>query len=383
MSSPAAAHARIASLDGLRGFAFLMIFVVHLQLPAAFVAAHPFVNDVKEGGWIAVPIFFVLSGYLITDLVLREGPRFALLRFYARRALRLWPLHFTAAALALLAWQSPILRETRVAAAPEWAAPLLTFTLNIAARAQWAPFGTLGVMALFWTLAIEEQFYALWGLVLRFCSARVVRTVCVAIIVASLGVRFVLPFERAFLFQRMHSLVGFGSIMLGCGLALIGIERWRLSPAASNVALLALIATALAISVFGWPLPTTTVGGGVLITIVDAFCAAVLVVARRGTGWVRALLQARALRTIGALSYGAYVVHLAVLWFYYGAIRPKLPFESLVFDFGACFVATMALARGWYAVEAPFRRARVAMGSRTVQDASVSPWRTASPNDAT
>jgi peptidoglycan/LPS O-acetylase OafA/YrhL len=74
---------------------------------------HPWLLAIKELGWIGVPIFFILSGYLITALALEEGNRFSVSRFYARRALRLWPLFFTVVALGLLAWQSPRLRWAR------------------------------------------------------------------------------------------------------------------------------------------------------------------------------------------------------------------------------------------------------------------------------
>src|SRR5690348_1254157 len=150
---------RIRGLDGMRGLAFLLVFAVHLQLPAS-LKRYPGIEKLKEAGWIGVSIFFVISGYLITRLCLEEET-FSLCRFYARRSLRLFPLYFITIAAALLAWRIPLLRQVRIAAAPEWAVPLATFTTNFKLHSD--SLIALGACVVFWTLAVEEQFYVVWG----------------------------------------------------------------------------------------------------------------------------------------------------------------------------------------------------------------------------
>lgn len=362
---------RIAQLDGLRGFAFLLIFIVHLKLPSGFSDAHPLLECIKEFGWVGVPIFFVLSGYLITELALREGRDFSLPRFYARRALRLWPLYFTAAILAMLAWKVPFLRETQTAASPDWALPLFSFTLNFALRAQWAPLASLGFLIVFWTLAVEEQFYASWAPVLRWCSRRTILFVCLGIIVASLIARFSGQFLGFFLIYRMNTLTNFGPIMLGCTLALMGKDRFRLSSSFANAILVALIIGALIIAYLEWPFPTDTLRGGALLTAVD-FCSFLLVfLALFGLGILRGFFAWRPMRALGDLSYAGYVIHLGIFYFYYGAAKSWLPIfafdrspaASVAQDAAILLASTLLCASCWYSLEAPFRHARVRLRS--------------------
>ena len=143
--------ARIAELDALRGLAALAIVLLHARLA-------------PESAWMysAVDLFFVLSSFLISVVILRDdGPRFYR-RFYARRALRIWPVYYLTLASCLLmsrsaAWDVP---------SEGW--PLyLTFTQNV--PAYWGDLGpSMSRMFLHtWTLAIEEQFYLAWPLLVR------------------------------------------------------------------------------------------------------------------------------------------------------------------------------------------------------------------------
>lgn len=151
---------RVPELDGLRGIAALAVVIFHVNPPWL-----PF-------GWAAVDLFFVLSGYLITAIILREGhsPGF-LPTFYRRRGLRTWPIYYlTLAAIVLLA---PILtRPYRW-----WALP------SEIAYLQGLPHAWGAASARFtaylnhtWSLAIEEQFYLIWPalVLLAGCRARVV-----------------------------------------------------------------------------------------------------------------------------------------------------------------------------------------------------------------
>jgi peptidoglycan/LPS O-acetylase OafA/YrhL len=146
----------LPELDSLRFFAFLAVFICHCFALAG-----------REGAWsdvgsFGVDLFFVLSAYLITELLLRERRsrgRFDLGRFYARRILRIWPLYFTFLAGAELA-----------GAVPQGdLAPLALFAGNFA-YAAWGPPG-LAVSSL-WSLSVEEQFYLVWPLMMTRLSGR-------------------------------------------------------------------------------------------------------------------------------------------------------------------------------------------------------------------
>jgi peptidoglycan/LPS O-acetylase OafA/YrhL len=363
---------RIPQLDGMRGFAFLLVFIAHLQLPPGFSDVHPWLERIKELGWIGVPLFFVLSGYLITELALREGEDFSLLRFYARRMLRLWPLYFTAAILAIAMWNLSVLREIGVATSPNWAVSLFTFTLNFAARARSAALGSLGFLIVFWTLAVEEQFYALWAPVLRWCPRRATLFAALAIVVISLIVRFAAKFTGPFLIYRMQTLIDFGPIMLGCALALLGMGRFSFGPLASNVFLTALLLAACPIAYCEWPFPTDTVRSGMLLTVVDFYCLLLLFLALCGTGLLRRFFEWRPMRALGDLSYAGYVIHFGLFIFYYRAVKwraPALaiasPIASVALDAAIVFGFTLLFARGWLALEVPFRHARARLSLKS------------------
>jgi len=141
-------------LDGLRAFAAAAVVLIHAGGALGF------------GGWMGVDVFFALSGYLITSLLLAEherSGRMSLPRFYARRALRLYPalLVFLLASLVLFHAMSPdgTLRSLGAAAA---AAGLYVadFVAGLGGPAR------LGGLEHTWSLAVEEQFYLLWPIAL-------------------------------------------------------------------------------------------------------------------------------------------------------------------------------------------------------------------------
>src|SRR5579862_1099054 len=143
----------VPALDGLRAIAVLAVLGYHTW-EGAF-----------RGGWVGVDIFFVLSGYLITSILLAERDRrgtISFRQFYLRRALRLLPalVLCLAVAIALAASQGPTLRD---ATTKEAAAATLY-------AANWwqvlRPHAPIGLLAHTWSLSVEEQFYLCWPLAL-------------------------------------------------------------------------------------------------------------------------------------------------------------------------------------------------------------------------
>ena len=171
-------HGRVPGLDGLRGLAVLLVVLAHANIPI-----------VRYGGIAGVALFFVLSGFLITTLLVRERRRFghvSLRSFYARRALRLLPALVVAIAggvvLAVAVGSDPVTMAKDGLAS-------LFYLGNF--RDQLGLYG--GPFAHLWTLAMEEQFYLLWPLVIvatgSWRRADVAR-VALAIAGISLVVRF-------------------------------------------------------------------------------------------------------------------------------------------------------------------------------------------------
>jgi peptidoglycan/LPS O-acetylase OafA/YrhL len=148
MAALGGAPNRYPALDGMRGIAVVLVLAAHLQWPVL--------------GVLGVEIFFVLSGFLITGLLLDEHAAtgsVSLRRFYLRRTLRIFPAYYAMlGVMALTGWVG----GGQLPPGQWWYA--LTYTLNYAYALDWQP---ASVLAFTWSLGIEEQFYLLWpGLVL-------------------------------------------------------------------------------------------------------------------------------------------------------------------------------------------------------------------------
>ena len=142
---------RIRRFDGLRALAVLAVIQHHFGIKA--------VNDVLAPGGPAVQLFFVLSGYLITGILLDAREQAdrgaALTTFYIRRALRIFPAYYVALTLAASL-------NVNVYDAWPWHAAYLS-NVRIALDGKWP-----GPVSHFWSLSVEEQFYLLWPMIVLF-----------------------------------------------------------------------------------------------------------------------------------------------------------------------------------------------------------------------
>ncbi|WP_420362803.1 acyltransferase [Curtobacterium aetherium] len=145
---------RALALDGLRTVAIVAVILYHLHVPQF------------EGGWIGVTVFFVLSGYLISTLLLREREKTGTIRlgsFWWKRLLRLYPALVALVVAGLLLWNWVGDYKGASFSAGEAAFIALTYTGNLY-RSFWDT--TQGVFAHTWSLSMEEQFYLVWPPVL-------------------------------------------------------------------------------------------------------------------------------------------------------------------------------------------------------------------------
>jgi peptidoglycan/LPS O-acetylase OafA/YrhL len=193
----AAGFAHSSSLDGLRAIAVLLVVVAH-------GSGQLLAPDTRFGvGSIGVGIFFVLSGYLITSLLLRERVnrgRISLRDFYVRRALRIWPLYYAVLLLHLVVLvhldSRPWANAWVSTDSPQYAAfghvwwSYLVFVQNYVSDLH----HVIGGLAVFWSLAIEEQYYFVWPLILiALTSSRVRwRWAVPAFLFGTIAVSFVL-----------------------------------------------------------------------------------------------------------------------------------------------------------------------------------------------
>jgi peptidoglycan/LPS O-acetylase OafA/YrhL len=308
---------RLAALDGFRGLAVLSVFVYHLILlggSAGTTLADRALRAVGLAGWLGVDLFFVLSGFLITGILLETRGRPGWLRrFYLRRAFRIIPAYYLALAL-LLAVQLTG-REFNLASFG-WTASWLTNILI--GRDGWSALPT--TMHHYWSLAVEEQFYLLWPFAVALLSRRALLVLCAGLVVdASL--------LRVGLAQSSHMAASYvllparsDGLAVGAIFALLaqgegGMEalaRWLRWPI---VAASAVIVTIVVVNRNFAADDTLVLGFGLAAVVILAGCLMVLGMVRgQGGAWGR-LLEARPLRLLGTYSYAIYLWHQPViLW---------------------------------------------------------------------
>jgi peptidoglycan/LPS O-acetylase OafA/YrhL len=304
-------------LDGLRALAVAAVILYHGDVPWA------------RGGFLGVDVFFVLSGFLITSLLLGEHGatgRVDLRQFWMRRARRLLPALFAVllgVALYAVCWAQPTelgrIRGDGIASllyVSNW-----RFVLD--GSSYFSLFQAPSPLAHTWSLAIEEQWYLLWPLVLlgllRMFRARlrVVAATCMglaagsALLMAALSGSGADP-SRAYYGTDTRAqalLIGAALAALSCGARpLVALDRGRRSRALSVVGVAGLV-TLAAMVVYVDARSAWLYRGGFLVV---ALAAAALVAAAATGGVVARVLAVRPLVAVGAVSYGLYLWHWPV-----------------------------------------------------------------------
>ena len=347
---------RLAGLDGLRAIAVLAVIGYHF-LPAAAI-----------GGFVGVDVFFVISGFLITGLLVRErhrSGRIDLPVFWMRRARRLLPalvLVVAVCSAAALVIGGDVL--VGIGSQVLGAATFSSNWLFIAEGASYFDSTTPELFRNLWSLAVEEQFYLLWPLLLLLLLLIRSRTARIAIVVAlalASGVGlWLLSAEnttRAYYGTDTHS---FG-LALGAALALLLESRFRglaaSLPRAIRIGLPIVGAVAIAgvVAIAGLlpaDAPLTTQAGLAAAAVLTALAIAGSTAAG---SWLGRALDVQPLRWIGERSYGLYLWHWPVLVLFVAA----LPAASVwwLAPAGALIVTVGAAALSYRFVELPIRAA--------------------------
>jgi peptidoglycan/LPS O-acetylase OafA/YrhL len=301
---------RIRTLDGLRGIAILLVLAGHsLANFQPLSAAWRHWGLVFANPGAGVRIFFVLSGYLITLLLIvekRQTGTISLYRFYQRRLFRILPaFYFYLTVLVLLSLRFPVgvNTDTFLAAA--------TFTWNY--QGLWAvppPEGYWNLGHL-WTLSLEQQFYLLWPASLLLLGVYRARWATFALIawcpLARISTYFIFPEQRGFIGMMFHTAVD--SLMFGCAAAILAqsneVMHWFRSRstalAAMSAAWLMIISPPMGEWLRGFP-----VAFGYTLDAAASSCL-VLWLHHSPTTWVHHILGRGLLPLLGAISYSLYL----------------------------------------------------------------------------
>lgn len=358
------------NLDGLRFIAFALVFLQHAfyhlfkQFDNGHLIQKSLLSSFFLGGGTGVQIFFVLSGFLITYLIVQEINSQGALNvknFYIRRTLRIWPLYYAIVIFSFLIY--PYLKSLIGINSELCSRPFYYFTFlanfDLIHIAKTCPGRDAMTQGIIWSVAIEEQFYLVWPLFFAILPKKIYPFLCLAVIACSIIFRIDHNGQPEAYF---HTFAVMGDLAIGALLALLAtyhikFREWIINLKQTNIQLSYLII--LTIYVFNgvvFDFKYGVVMARIFFDCVFAFiiitqCFSVNLPIRLGSSaWVS---------NLGKVSYGLYMLHPIAILVLDIAYR-KLHLDNSIFMYGfmqavLTFFVTIVMARFSYTLfEKPF-----------------------------
>lgn len=303
----------LPALDGLRGVAIAVVLVHNLLFiaPGGDLAGR-MLDALADRGWIGVQLFFALSGFLITRILIasREATNY-FSSFYARRTLRIFPLYYATMGVIFVLLPALDALPEGFTRHPQRELAMWLYLTN------WVQphYPGQGAISHLWSLAVEEQFYLLWPLVVRWLSTAALLRCCLVLAAGSLLFRVVLQamgvgFEPIYEYtpSRIDALVLGAAV--ACRVSQAGVP---VSPRATAIAgwtaIAVFVGAALPTRGYAAYLPLTQTLGYSALSVAAAI--ALWAIARRPADAPAVpLLESRVLRLLGRYSYGLYLLHI-------------------------------------------------------------------------
>ena len=354
-------------IDGLRAVAVIAVILFHLN------------TNWLPGGFLGVDIFFVISGYLIGGILYRElsTGTFSLKRFYLRRMRRILPAFFAVVVFTLI-----VGAQLMVPGSDEW---------NTArSSAKWSVFfggnffsalntdyfaPTVEVQPLnhLWSLAVEEQFYFIYPLILWAIMGIIKRilppassslTRCVNVVLTALAIA---SFALAFLPISLHGTalvpyylphLRFGELLIGAILA-VAVAQGNLQPSAKTATFVGSLSILVLIACLVLPFPNTTPWFPGFAAALPCIASAGIIYAGARPYWFASVLSHRAVVFVGKISYSLYLWHWPLLAFAHYALGREL--SNTVLAAAALLIVLLSLA-SYYLIEQPLRHLQWSFG---------------------
>jgi len=300
---PPAKHLKhIRALDGIRGLAYLLVFGHHCFSTGLPSGLWPPFDRVLIGffsyGYLGVDLFFVLSGFLITSLLLqdRAGEHYYW-NFYVKRAFRILPAFL--AVIAIVRYMGMV--DTRYAVISLFFVANLALVLHVD-----------GSQGPFWSLSVEEQFYLLWPFVVRNCSTKLLRRILFATILIEPILRVLMVFGghsiSYYTFTRCDGLAWGALLALQYTSNSLDEERPRWGEIAAALVGVALFTAATMLNANNrWRTSLTLTGCPLM------FASLLSLVIERQYSVASKLFRLRMLCFFGDISYASYLVHIYVI----------------------------------------------------------------------
>jgi peptidoglycan/LPS O-acetylase OafA/YrhL len=317
---PGESRRHLPGLDGVRGLAILMVMLSHFIVVGGNLGKDTAMARFLHSGYLGVDLFFVLSGFLITGILIdsKASPKYFRV-FYIRRALRIFPLYY---GLLAVSWLTVIFltpEDKPVLTGHDSMAWYWLYASNIgmAVKGGWLASPTWVGLGHFWSLAVEEQFYLVWPFLVFWMSVPRLKRLCAILVIASPLVFFTLTYLMGDRATYVSTLGRLGVLAAGGWMAI----KWRepgawpkfkklLAPCAIVSGALLLMERSFVPSLSFMEPSLALLLGSALVGLAASGTAGAL----RGR-----VFESSVLRWLGKYSYGIYVYHHALkpVWMYF------------------------------------------------------------------
>jgi peptidoglycan/LPS O-acetylase OafA/YrhL len=333
---------RFPELDAIRGLAVLLVLIHNTDI---YPQLH--LGWIVDNGWMGVDLFFVLSGFLITGILLdtKQSKRY-FLNFYMRRCFRIWPLYYST--LIFLFIIIPLLFPSQAhsifdsRSSPWWAYPL--FLQNYLVPVPTAATGPLGVT---WSLGVEEQFYLVWPIVVRHCNEDQLRKIAIVAMCVSPILRLFLSHAGVQIYS--NPICRLDGLMAGAFLALL-VRSDRFAPSRFVGLAWGMLALSLTAALL---LDKAQARWAVFSFVAVASLSLVFLALFSKQVYLQMILRSRILIFTGTISYGIYMLEKLPA----DLVKARLGSGSAPWMFPITAAATFLLATiSWYCLESPFLR---------------------------
>lgn len=312
-------HIRV--LDGLRGIAVLGVMFYHfLGTAPACEGWAVYVQKAAGWGWCGVDLFFVLSGFLITGILLdAKGSPTYFKSFYVRRVLRIFPLYYGVLLVVAVCMRVPPVSRffgfEDIRASLWWMCAYLS-NFVLAVRHDKTAFGPIGH---FWSLAVEEHFYIVWPAIVWACSRRQLAWACAAVAVGALAVRCGMVLtggadEGPYMLTPCRvdglALGALLALIVRGGLPVARVRQWAWGFGSASLA--ALLVIGFRRGGFNHYGRAMNMAGFTLVAVAFTSSITLLISARPGST-VRKALEFPALLSVGRYSFAMYVLHMTCM----------------------------------------------------------------------
>ena len=314
----------IEELDGIRGIAILLVFAFHAFKRANYFTANPilhFITKLTSIGWVGVDIFFVLSGFLITSILMqKKGKKDYFKNFYARRILRIFPLYYLM--LGVIIFSMSALEPGAQPHVLERLPFYLLYQQNWPMAAGDLPSTYLLVT---WSLAIEEQFYLFWPFLIYFLKKRALIMANFGIILLSMLVRIVIALmshdpAKAQIFTYYSTITRLDALALGALIAIVFKESFLWQERLKRFSLPALLGTVTLVSIVVFMPNSSELYNNVPIRLAGYSVLAIMggssiiiSLTHDELSLLRYFFRNKVLRFFGKYSYALYLIHPLIL----------------------------------------------------------------------